>query len=153
VFVLVLAVVSGLPLLIAHVAPGTVEAIMPLWGVILWGWSLVLGSIVTLVAMTRQNTNGIIAEQVGSIIVGFSTVIYGACIALVGGAEASLAASITIGFGFSCFYRWLQLQSLLAQGQHVVDAVRRGDDVTLVEDVDLQDQKDITTSRARRRAL
>jgi len=123
----VLAVLSGLPLLIAHVAPGSVEELMPEWGVILWGWSLTLGSAGTLVAMAKQTTNAIIGEQIGSVTVGAACIIYGACVIIVGGLPAAFAGAVTAGFGASCFYRWLQLQALLLERVVVVEAVRRGD--------------------------
>ena len=145
VFVLGFAIAVGIPLVVARIAPGSIADVMPLWGVVAWAWGLVIGSCVTLIGMTRQTTTGIIIEQIGSVIVGVVTIIYGACTVLVVGPGAGVAAGIIVGFGLSCFYRWFQLDALLRASQIVVDKVRSGQ-----AEVDAQDFEDIMAARAER---
>ena len=128
VFVLALAVVSGLPLILGVAEPGTMQALLPKWAVILWGVALVVGSGMTLAGMSRQTIDGIITEQVGSVATGFATLIYGTGLILVGGWEATVPAAFIFGFGLSCFWRWGQLQVLLSESQVIVDQAREGGD-------------------------
>jgi hypothetical protein len=115
VFILALSVLSGFTAFALKAGPGTLEALLPRWGVILWGVILVLGSATTLVGMAFQSLNGIITEQIGSIMVGASTLFYSALLINFVGGDAIQNVGIIAGWGIACVIRWWQLQRLLHQ--------------------------------------
>ena len=120
VFILILCIVSGLPLILTDIEPGSLESLMPTWGIVLWGLALVSGAGCALWGMSRQTVDGILVEQVGSVIVGCASIIYSAAILLVVGSSGLVSGGIVFGWGLSCFWRWLQLQALVNQGVSVV---------------------------------
>jgi hypothetical protein len=113
VFILALSVFSGITTLALKAAPESLEAILPQWGVILWSVMLTVGSIVTLLGMAFQTMNGIVAEQVGSVIVGSTTVFYSGLALYVIGPAAFQTIGIILAWGLACFIRWIQLQVLI----------------------------------------
>lgn len=113
VFILALSVFSGLTALVLQVAPDSLEALLPRWGVFTWGALLALGSAVTLIGMAFQTVNGIVLEQVGSAMVGATTVFYSTLVFVVVGASAIQSVGIIMAWGLACFVRWIQLQVLL----------------------------------------
>lgn len=113
VFILALSVFSGLTALALEVAPNSLEALLPRWGVFAWGALLALGSALTLVGMSFQTVNGIILEQIGSVMVGVTTVFYSALVFKVVGPQAVQTVGIILAWGLACFVRWIQLQVLM----------------------------------------
>lgn len=113
VFVLALSVFSGATALLLDAGPDTLNAVMPGWAVTIWGTLLMLGSALTLAGMCRLTVGGIIAEQIGSVTVGATTVFYSAVAFLLVGADALQSVGIIFAWGLSCFIRWVQLQLLL----------------------------------------
>lgn len=113
VFILALSVFSGLTALALDVAPQSLESVLPRWGVILWGVLLALGSIVTLAGMARQTVNGIVAEQVGSVMVGVTTIYYSVLALVVVGMSVMQNIAIILAWGLACLWRWGQLQALI----------------------------------------
>lgn len=113
VFILALSVFSGLTSLALKVAPQSLEALLPHWGLITWGLTLTLGSAVTLTGMAFQSINGIVTEQVGSVMVGSATVFYAALALLVVGPSSLQNVGIVGAWGLACFIRWVQLQILV----------------------------------------
>lgn len=113
VFILALSVFSGLVALTLQVAPDSLEALLPKWGVFLWGALLAGGSALTLIGMAIQNINGIIAEQVGSVMVGVTTVFYSTLIFATVGPGSAQSIGIILAWGLACFVRWGQLQALI----------------------------------------
>ena len=81
----------------------------------LWGILLFSGSALTLGGMLFQTLNGIITEQVGSVVVGVTTVFYSVLALLVLGTNAFQIIGIILAWGLSCFIRWIQLQALITQ--------------------------------------
>lgn len=63
--------------------------------------------------MAFQNLNGIIAEQVGSVIVGATTVFYSGLAFWTLGSDALQPVGVILAWGLSCFARWIQLQVLI----------------------------------------
>ena len=127
VFILALSVFSGLTALTLEAAPNTLEALLPNWGVVLWAVLLTLGSVVTLVGMVRQTLNGIIAEQVGSVMVGATTVFYSVLVIVVVGRNAIQTVGIILAWGLACFLRWLQLQLLIDQAYRIQVAINEAE--------------------------
>lgn len=113
VFILVLSVFSGLTALALDAAPASLSALLPTWAVIGWGILLALGSAVTLAGMLRQTVNGIIVEQVGSIMVAATTIFYAGIAFWQLGADALQGVGIILAWGLSCIVRWVQLQVLI----------------------------------------
>jgi hypothetical protein len=113
VFVLALSVFSGLTSLLIDSGPATLESLLPSWAVTSWGALLMSGSAITLVGMARQTVNGIIAEQIGSVMVGVTTVFYSVVALAIVGIGALQSIGIILAWGLSCFLRWVQLQALL----------------------------------------
>lgn len=113
VFILALSVFSGATALTLKVAPESLEAVLPVWAVLVWGLTLGLGSLVTLVGMAFQTVNGIITEQIGSVMVGAATVFYSGVAFYVIGASAIQTMGIVLAWGLACLVRWVQLQILI----------------------------------------
>jgi hypothetical protein len=113
VFILALSIFSGVATLLAQKAPGTLESVMPNWGVVIWGVTLTLGSALALLGLWFDSDNGIITEQIGSVMVGVATIFYAAVAVWVAGLGASQPTGIVLAWGLACFIRWLQLQLLI----------------------------------------
>jgi hypothetical protein len=127
VFILALSVFAGLTALTLRVAPQSLESLLPHWGLAVWGLTLTLGSAVTLLGMTKQTVNGIITEQIGSVMVGAATIFYSGIVLWVVGATALQSMGIVLAWGIACLMRWGQLQVL------VHDAVRRKQKIEYLE--------------------
>jgi len=115
VFILALSVFSGLTALALETAPGSLESVLPSWAVTIWGALLSLGSLLTLAGMARQTANGIITEQVGSVMVGVTTIYYSIIALLIVGTEAVQTVGIVLAWGAACLLRWAQLQVSINQ--------------------------------------
>lgn len=113
VFILALSVFAGLTALALRVGPQSLEALLPKWGVITWGIILTLGSATTLVGMMFQTVNGIITEQVGSVMVGAAVLFYSGLALIVVGPSTLPSVGIVLGWGVACLMRWAQLQALI----------------------------------------
>lgn len=121
VFILALSVFSGITTLALKVAPESLEALLPRWGVVVWSVLLALGSAVALIGMLFQSVNGIIAEQIGSVMVGVTTVFYSSLALWFLGPSALQTIGVILAWGLACFIRWGQLQVLIR------DAVKRAE--------------------------
>ena len=119
VFILALSVFSGLTSLALSAAPGSLEAILPRWGVIAWALILLVGSATALGGMAFQSLNGIITEQVGSVMVGVATTFYASLALYTVGIDALQVVGIILAWGLACFLRWAQLQALLRQAYRI----------------------------------
>lgn len=124
VFVLMLCVVSGVPLVFANATPGSIESQLDKFWVVVWGILLTLGALTTLIGTFKMDVDGIILEQVGSVAVGGATLIYAGAILATVGLAGSVPAGITLGFGLACFWRWGQLQGLLRRAERAASDAR-----------------------------
>lgn len=113
VFVLALSVFSGITALALQVAPESLEALLPKWGIFVWGLTLALGSAVTLLGMLFQSVNGIITEQIGNAMVGAATIFYAVIAFWFVGFDALQTVGIILAWGIACALRWIQLQVLI----------------------------------------
>jgi protein-S-isoprenylcysteine O-methyltransferase Ste14 len=120
VFILALSVFGGVGALALEAAPETLESLLPRWGVVTWGILLTLGSLIALVGMLIQSVNGIIAEQVGSVMVGATTIFYSGLAIWIIGSDALQNVGIILAWGLACFIRWAQLQYLINQTAETV---------------------------------
>jgi len=124
VFILALSVFSGITALALDAGPGTLEALLPRWAVIAWGLILVMGSVTTLIGMVFQTLEGIIAEQIGSVMVAAATLFYSCIVILIVGDAAIQNVGIIAGWGIACAIRWWQLQRLIRQTYRKVQRAR-----------------------------
>lgn len=113
VFVLAFSVFVGMIALVIDAQPGTLQAALPTWGVVLWGATLVAGSATALIGMWRQTINGIIIEQIGSVAVSMSTTFYSVLMIWLVGPQSYMSAGIILAWGIACGLRWVQLQILI----------------------------------------
>lgn len=113
VFILALSVFAGVTALALDAGPESLEILLPRWGVMVWGVMLTLGSATTIGGMLFQTVNGIIAEQIGSVVVGVTTVFYSVLAFYVVGVSALQNVGIILAWGLACFVRWIQLQVLI----------------------------------------
>lgn len=122
VFLLILSIISGLPVALGNVTPGSVSAALSPWAQRTWGAGLTLGAIVCLlgILMTRPNPRavtvsitGMVIEQVGLVMVGGACMVYVAALIGYVGLDALVPASIVLAYGASCLWRWHQIQRLL----------------------------------------
>jgi hypothetical protein len=111
---LALSVFGGIGALALNAAPGTLDAILPVWAIVLWGGSLTLGSAMALFGMLFQTLNGIVVEQVGSVMVGAATIFYSVIAFYIVGFSAIQVVGLVLAWGLACFVRWGQLQALIA---------------------------------------
>lgn len=129
VFILALSVFSSLTAVALQEGPPSLQGVMPEWAVIVWGLMLGLGSLLTLGGMMRQSVNGIITEQIGSVVVAAATLFYSGIAFWQLGPVALQTVGIILAWGLSCGLRWFQLQALInsaigrAQKRAVLDAL------------------------------
>lgn len=117
VFILVLCVANGIPLAFKGATPGTIAAQLDPPLVVIWGILLTFGALTTLVGTLKQNVNGVIYEQIGSVAVGGAAVMYGGAIFASLQWRGSTPALFVLGFGLACFWRWGQLQRFLRNAE------------------------------------
>lgn len=113
VFILALSVFGGLTAMTLQVAPQSLDSLLPHWALILWGLILTAGSALALGGMLFQTLNGIIVEQIGSVMVGAATVFYSGVALWVVGISTVQNLGIVLAWGLACFARWAQLQVLV----------------------------------------
>lgn len=118
VFVLAFSVFTGITALAFEQAPDSLESQMPRWGVVVWGAVLLVGSITALWGVARQTLNGILTEQVGSVMVGVATIFYSIVAVYVVGWGALQTVGIVFAWGVACLMRWIQLQILVTSSYH-----------------------------------
>lgn len=119
VFILALSVFAGLTALTLNVAPQSLEAYLPHWGLVVWGTTLTLGSAATLLGMGNQSTDGVIVEQVGSVVVAAAIIFYSGLAFWTVGPSALQSVGIVLAWGLACLVRWAQLQSLINNAHRV----------------------------------
>jgi hypothetical protein len=113
VFILLFSVFSGLTSLALSNGPQSLELVLPYWAVATWGVVLCLGSAITLLGMLFQSLNGIITEQIGSVMIGAAATFYPVVALYVVGPGALQSVTIIFAWGLACFWRWGQLQVLI----------------------------------------
>lgn len=148
VFILAVSVFTGATALALETAPTSLEAALPHWAVTMWSIMLCLGSAITLIGMAFHNVNGIIAEQIGSVIVGASASFYSGIAVYYTGPSALQTVGIIAAWGIACFVRWVQLQILIN------DAARRAESQAVTDRVEAEilqrSARELAEARARR---
>lgn len=123
-FLLVMCVISGVPLIFADAAPRSVVAQLDDPWVVAWGVLLVGGAAVTLWGALRQTVNGVIAEQVGSVGLGAACLIFAVAVFGYTGWSGSVAGLLILGFGIASLWRFGQLVGYLRAVEHIAQEIR-----------------------------
>lgn len=113
IFVLAASVFTGLTSLAIEAAPASLEAVLPQWAVMGWAAMLTLGSAMTLMGMMFQTVNGILTEQLGSVVVGVTAIFYSGVAFSILGLGGIAAYGLIGAWGVACLFRWFQLQALI----------------------------------------
>ena len=130
IYLLLLLAFSGARIMLGAPAPGSVESVLPLWGVVAWGACLALGAVSTLVGLylqARPNAlTGAMLEQIGMACLGTGGGIYALVMISFGGGAATIPAGLIAGLAASCVYRYWtirgQLKAYAAISRGVTDA-------------------------------
>jgi hypothetical protein len=123
-FVLLLCITSGVPLIFANATPGSIAARLDAPYVVAWGVMLTGGATLTLVGALRQSVNGVVAEQVGSVALGSACLIYVAAIWLSVQWRGTVNMSLLLGFGLASLWRFFQLRAYLRTVEDLAQELR-----------------------------
>lgn len=123
-FVLVLCVFVGGPLIFANATPGTIAAQLPTPAVVAWGIMLSGGALLSIVGALRQTVNGVITEQVGSVGLGFACVIYAGAIWAAVQWAGSVPMFILFALGSASIVRYFQLRAYLRTVEQIAADAR-----------------------------
>lgn len=127
-FLLVMCVISGIPMALADATPRSLEDadLSDVW-IVVWGIMLTGGAALTLAGAMRQTVNGVIAEQVGSIALGFACLIFAAAIYGSVRWQGAVAMLLILGFGLASIWRFGQLVGYLRAVEHLAQEIRDAD--------------------------
>lgn len=123
-FLLVLLVIVGVPLIFANATPGTVADQLDTPWVVAWGIMLSGGSLVSLVGAVRQTAGAVIAEEVGSVALGFACLIYAGAIWGKVQWAGSVPMFILFALGGASIVRYFQLRAYLKAVEHLAQEIR-----------------------------
>lgn len=115
-YLLLLAAVSGVPLMFGKPNSASIAATLPHTLVVGWGVMLVIGSTLALIGLywRGRSSTGLVLERAGLIGVGGASVVYASSVMLSApGFTGSFAASITVGFGVACFVQARRISARL----------------------------------------
>lgn len=124
-FVLLLCVVVGVPLVFANATPSSIAAQLDPPLVVAWGLMLSGGSLMTLLGAVRQSPGGVILEQVGSVALGVACLLYGGAIWVSVGVVGVVPLGIVAAFGLASLWRWGQLQAYLRNTEKLAEEIRQ----------------------------
>lgn len=104
-YLLLLATVSGVPLLFGRTNSGSMNETLPFVVVSAWGAMLVFGSLFALFGLYWRGrpSTGLLMERAGLVGVGGASVIYSAVVLIQAGFDGMFSACIVVGFGLACF--------------------------------------------------
>ena len=123
-FILLLCVVVGVPLIFANATPGSITARLDQPWIITWGVMLSGGSLLALTGSLRQTAGGVIIEQIGSVALGFACLMYAGAIWFTVHWLGSVPICIVLGFGLASFWRFGQLQAYLNNVERLAQTLR-----------------------------
>lgn len=115
-----LCVLAGAPLLGGAPSPESIDALLPLFLVRLWGFELMVGAVLVSAGLLYPRTH---LERLGHSLLAPAAVTYGVAIVTVVGMKGIIAAAITIGFGLAAATRAM----VLRLAEHLIEeAAARG---------------------------
>lgn len=114
VFMLVVSIASGIPLVLGHIVPGSTAALLNPALLVVWAVILIVGSTITLAGAFwpgRRGDIGLLVEQFGLVVVGVGVIVYTAGLLLAAtGSGRWVAAGVAGAYGLACWYRAWQIQ-------------------------------------------
>lgn len=127
-FLMLVVVLSGVPVMLGLAAPAIAKNVLPDWGVILWGAALSVGGMLSLVGTywrSPAHDNGLRIEQWAKAILCGASTVYPTCLLIAAPDKASAAFTITITYGFAlaCAGRLWQIQRDRRQYRVFRDAI------------------------------
>ena len=123
-FLLVMCVISGVPLIFADATPQSIMSQLDDPLIVTWGVMLTGGALLTLIGALRQSVNGVIAEQVGSVSLGFACLIFAGAIYGYTRWAGAVVMLLLFGFGIACLWRYGQLWAYLRDVEALAQQVR-----------------------------
>jgi hypothetical protein len=111
VYLLCLAILSGGLLAFGVTTSGSIEDSLPTFYATSWGLMLVFGSAAALAGMfwPGDPMTGLVVKRSGLVAVGIAATVYVVVLVLFFGMRASLAAGVTLGFAYACFWQVHQI--------------------------------------------
>lgn len=107
-FLSVLCLLSGLPMLLGLATPRSIEALLP-WPVVrMWALALIVGSVSTSYGLLRASR---VPAFTGLRLLGDASLIYAVAILIVAGWRGLLASMLTLAFATACLARAFHLSS------------------------------------------
>lgn len=132
---LLLCIVAGVGIVFGDVPePGTIEASLPRWAAVLWGYGLLIGPAITIVGISLATTakrrlDGLVTEQVGQVVTGGVAAFYGVVLLVEAYPASLVSACIVFAFAGARFWRWFQIQRILRRAQNHVESAGSPDAV------------------------
>jgi hypothetical protein len=123
-----LALLTAIPLVVGQPAPQTINALLPLWLVKVWGVELAVGAGLVVAGLLRPRSR---LERLGHSLLAPAAMTYGAAIVTVLGVTGVLAGGIVIAFGIACMTR----AYVLRLAEDVISQALRLDRDLSVEDL------------------
>lgn len=111
VYLLLLALISGVGLLLGTPTAGSIEATLPVWASKTWGGFLTVGGGCVLAGMywPGDPRTGLVVKRFGFLALIVASSIYALVLLLAIGINAFLVAGIVLGFGVACTLQYLRV--------------------------------------------
>ncbi len=126
-YLLVLATVSGVPLLFGQSNSDGIEQALPTLLVHAWGGMLAVGSLLALIGLywRGHSATGLLLERTGLIGVGGAAIIYTTAILLHVGLGGLFSGCIIGGFGLACFAQARRISQRIRAVLAQIEEIRR----------------------------
>lgn len=111
VYLLILALVSGLGLVLGEPTAGSVDATLPLWASKTWGGMLAFGAGNVLSGMYWQADprTGLVVKRLGFLALISASTVYAMVLFVAVGLPAFLVSGIVLGFGAACLVQYMRV--------------------------------------------
>lgn len=116
-FLLALCLLQGVGILLTGPPPESISAILDQRLILLWGGLLAIGSFAALLGIFWRGRiiSSYIIEQVGLILCGGGTLVYGLAVFNLASWRGSFAGGISLAFSLACVVRTRTLQRLIRE--------------------------------------
>ena len=126
IYLLTVTFTASVPAAAGVVLPGSIAEQLPGWPARVWAICLFVGCSCALVGLgwkrpsfTRVSVTGLLLEQVGLVMAGTTTALYGAAIILSVPERGLLAAALALAFGFACLAQAFKIQRFIKAAKPV----------------------------------
>jgi hypothetical protein len=97
---------SGVASAIGPGKPGTMQELLPDYMVDLWGWTMMVGGLLGLIAgFWKDRITGLLMERLALLTIGGVTLVYGVVVLAVGGLGATTAGTFCLSMSVASFWR------------------------------------------------